>query len=61
VPPDVEVVLGEGAIEGRATTPLAQLLRTQPTPAVDAAMQRTGPDTITKFLFTSARPSCPRR
>jgi feruloyl-CoA synthase len=32
-----------------------------PTPAVDAAMQATGPDTIAKFLFTSGSPSCPRR
>ena len=57
---DVEVVLGEGRIEGRETTPLAQLLATQPTPAVEAAMQATGPDTITKFLFTSGSTKLPK-
>ena len=38
----------------------AQLLATQPTPAVDAAMQATGPDTITKFLFTSGSTKLPK-
>jgi len=57
---EVEVVLGEGRIEGRETTPLAQLMATQPTPAVEAAMQATGPDTITKFLFTSGSTKLPK-
>ncbi|HEX2545825.1 MAG TPA: feruloyl-CoA synthase [Ramlibacter sp.] len=60
VGPDVEVVVHEGGIEGRTTTPLAQLLATMPTPAVDAAMQATGPDTITKFLFTSGSTKLPK-
>ena len=47
-------------LPGRATTSFAALLATAPTPAVDAAMHATGPDTIAKFLFTAARPSCPR-
>ena len=58
--PDVEVVLGEGVIEGRDTTPLAQLLATKATPAVEAAMRATGPDTITKFLFTSGSTKLPK-
>jgi feruloyl-CoA synthase len=57
---DVEVVLGEGSIEGRATTPLAALRGTVPTPAVEAAMHATGPDTITKFLFTSGSTKLPK-
>jgi len=60
VPADVEVVLAHGTIEGRATTPWQQLLDTQPTPAVDAAMAATGPDTITKFLFTSGSTKLPK-
>jgi feruloyl-CoA synthase len=57
---DVEVVMGEGGVEGRATTPLAELLATEPTPAVEAAMQATGPGTITKFLFTSGSTKLPK-
>jgi feruloyl-CoA synthase len=60
VPAGVEVVLHEGTLEGRKTTTLAELLATVPTPAVDAAMQATGPDTITKFLFTSGSTKMPK-
>ena len=60
VPADVEVVLAEGEIEGRSTTSLQQLLETEPTAAVDQAMQATGPDTITKFLFTSGSTKLPK-
>ncbi len=56
----VEVVLHEGALDGRATTPFAALLATAPTPQVDAAMQATGPDTIAKFLFTSGSTKLPK-
>ncbi len=38
----------------------SDLLATQPTPAVDAAMQATGPGTITKFLFTSGSTKMPK-
>lgn len=63
---DVEVVMGE--IEGstastgltRPVTPLTALLDTQATAAVEAAMQATGPDTITKFLFTSGSTKLPK-
>jgi feruloyl-CoA synthase len=60
VPADVEVVLAEGEIEGRATTPWQALLDTVPTPAVDAAMAATHPGTITKFLFTSGSTKLPK-
>ncbi|GAB3663499.1 feruloyl-CoA synthase [Ramlibacter alkalitolerans] len=57
---DIEVVLAEGCLEGRATTSLSELLATQPTAAVEAAMQATGPDTIVKFLFTSGSTKLPK-
>ena len=60
VAPDVEVVLGTGALAGRQATPFTQLLATPATTAVDAAMRATGPDTITKFLFTSGSTKLPK-
>jgi feruloyl-CoA synthase len=57
---DIEVVLGMGQLEGRTTTAFADLLATPVTPAVDAAMQATGPDTIVKFLFTSGSTKLPK-
>jgi feruloyl-CoA synthase len=60
VPADVEVVLAEGEVAGRAVTAWASLLATDPKPQVDAAMQATGPDTITKFLFTSGSTKLPK-
>jgi feruloyl-CoA synthase len=60
VPADVEVVIAQGEVEGRPTTRWDDLLATPPTPAVDAAMEATGPDTITKFLFTSGSTKLPK-
>jgi feruloyl-CoA synthase len=60
VPADTEVVLGEGALDGRASTPLAALLATEATSAVDEAMARIHPGTITKFLFTSGSTKNPK-
>jgi feruloyl-CoA synthase len=57
---DVEIVTTQGEVEGRATTPFAALRNTEPTPAVDAAMEATGPDTIVKFLFTSGSTKLPK-
>ena len=56
----VELMTTEGTVPGRATTSFASLLATEPTPAVDAAMAATGPDTITKFLFTSGSTKMPK-
>jgi feruloyl-CoA synthase len=56
----VEVVLHEGTVDGRAVTPFADLCNTPATDAVDAAMAATGPDTITKFLFTSGSTKMPK-
>ncbi len=59
-----EVILDhtEGAVSARGhkITPLAALLATVPTAAVDAAMAATGPDTIVKFLFTSGSTKLPK-
>jgi feruloyl-CoA synthase len=57
---DVELVTTEGTVPGRETTSFAALLATEPTPAVDAAMAATGPDTIVKFLFTSGSTKMPK-
>ncbi|RZL62561.1 MAG: feruloyl-CoA synthase [Variovorax sp.] len=60
VPPEVEVVLAEGTLEGRAATPFDALAATPATAAVDTALAATGPDTITKFLFTSGSTKLPK-
>ena len=57
---DMEVVLLEGELAGRPSTSFAALAATAETPAVDAAMAATGPDTITKFLFTSGSTKLPK-
>ncbi len=57
---DVEVLLTQGTLPGRASTSFDALLTTPATPAVDAAMAATGPDTITKFLFTSGSTKLPK-
>ena len=60
VPQDVETVLCNGSIQGRPHTRFAELLDTPDTPAVDAALQATGPDTVVKFLFTSGSTNMPK-
>jgi feruloyl-CoA synthase len=60
VPADVEVVLAEGEIDGRKATRWSELRATQPTDAVEKAMQAVGPGTITKFLFTSGSTKLPK-
>ncbi|MFZ2388683.1 MAG: feruloyl-CoA synthase, partial [Polaromonas sp.] len=57
---DIPVVLTRGQMEGRATVTFADLLATPVTDQVDAAMAATGPDTITKFLFTSGSTKLPK-
>jgi feruloyl-CoA synthase len=44
----------------RTTTSFDSFLQTSATPAVDAAMRATGPDTIVKFLFTSGSTKLPK-
>ena len=64
VDPELEVCVTDGAdhlgSSRRHVTAFASLLATTATPAVDAAMQATGPDTIVKFLFTSGSTKLPK-
>jgi feruloyl-CoA synthase len=57
---DIEVVMVEGEVPGRTVTVFDSLCTTTATPAVDAAMAATGPDTIAKFLFTSGSTKMPK-
>jgi len=57
---DLEVVLTQGELSGRASSRFAELCATPATAAVDAAMRATGPDTIVKFLFTSGSTTLPK-
>ncbi len=58
--PGMQVVLADGMLPGRETTPFAALLATVPGPAVAAAHAAVGPDTIVKFLFTSGSTKDPK-
>jgi feruloyl-CoA synthase len=60
LPEGCEVVYRKPAVDAQTCTLFADLLATEPTAAVDAAMQATGPDTITKFLFTSGSTKLPK-
>ena len=60
VPPDVEVAVTRNPLPGRKTTLFAELAATPPTSAIDAANNNVGPDTITKFLFTSGSTGQPK-
>ena len=60
VPPDMDIVMAEGQVEGRQSTRFAELCATPVTGAVDQAMAATGPDTIVKFLFTSGSTKLPK-
>jgi feruloyl-CoA synthase len=57
---DLEVVLTAGAVPGPRQHELCRSAGHGATPAVDAAMQATGPDTIAKFLFTSGSTKLPK-
>jgi feruloyl-CoA synthase len=50
----------EGAVDGHKVTPFESLCATVASPAVDAAIAATGPDTIVKFLFTSGSTKLPK-
>lgn len=58
--PDMEVVLVEGELPGLNCSSFDALCATPDTPAVDAAIAATGPDTIVKFMFTSGSTKLPK-
>ena len=60
IPHSVEIVLSSGALRERAHTDFARLLATEPSPSVELANAKTGPDTIAKFLFTSGSTGLPK-
>jgi feruloyl-CoA synthase len=57
---DVSIVVKEDAPAGIDTTTVDELLKTQPTPAVDAAFSRVVPETVAKILFTSGSTGIPK-
>ncbi|MBI2769794.1 MAG: feruloyl-CoA synthase [Burkholderiales bacterium] len=59
-PEDAHIVLGQGALQNKASLRLADMLGTLPTAAVDHAYHATGPDTIVKFMFTSGSTRLPK-
>jgi feruloyl-CoA synthase len=60
VPADTEVVLAQGRLGERAHLMLEDLEDRLASADVDHAMAATGPDTITKFLFTSGSTKLPK-
>ena len=57
---NMEIVMNEGAIEGKQVTTFVDLCNTPATAQVDSAIAATGPDTIVKFLFTSGSTKLPK-
>src|SRR5436190_1720198 len=58
--PSAQATAGAGSPTARPSTPVAELLATQPTERVDAAFARVGPDTVAKILFTSGSTGTPK-
>ena len=57
---DVPVVSVSGSVAGRECIAFDDVLRTEPTPAMEAAHASVGPDTVAKFLFTSGTTGSPK-
>ncbi|MGO9630457.1 MAG: feruloyl-CoA synthase [Xanthobacteraceae bacterium] len=60
VPRNVEVVVTANPAGDRPMTLFADLAGTPPTPAVEAAHAKVGPDTVAKILFTSGSTGQPK-
>ncbi len=60
VPIGVEIAVTANPLGNRPCTPLADLVISKPTDAVDAAHAKVSPDTIAKILFTSGSTGNPK-
>ena len=60
IPAATGLVFTQGGIPGRACTTFEALAATEATPAVEAAHERIGPETISKFLLTSGSTGMPK-
>jgi feruloyl-CoA synthase len=56
----IEVVASRGSLDDARATPFSALTDVRPTPAVDAAFAKVGPDTVAKVLFTSGSTGQPK-
>ena len=60
VPDQAEIAASQGTVPGRGVTMLADLLATPEHPALNAAHDAIGPDTVAKFLLTSGSTGNPK-
>ena len=56
----VEIAASRGSLGTARLTPFSALAEVRPTPAVDAAFAKVGPETVAKVLFTSGSTGQPK-